>query len=133
MNRLEGNIEDLMTEGSLTIVTLKVDENNSLKIIVIETPKTASYLTMGRSVNALFKETEVIIGIDLNIALSISNKIYGSIAKIDPGVLLSRVLIQTSAGNIVSIISTLAVARLKLKETMQVVVMIDMNNIILSP
>lgn len=132
MNCIEGKIEHLVTSGSLSVVTLIMKDTTRLKAIIIETPKTALYLKKGHPMKALFKETEVIIGIDLHSALGIENKIPGRITEIEPGILLSRVSIQTDIGNLVALIGTPFIDAMDLKENRKVLAMIGMNAIMLS-
>lgn len=132
MNCIEGKIEHLVTSGSLSVVTLIMKDTTRLKAIIIETPKTALYLKKWHPMKALFKETEVIIGIDLHPALGIENKIPGRITEIEPGILLSRVSIQTDIGNLVALIGTPFIDAMGLKENRKVLAMIGMNAIMLS-
>ncbi len=100
--------------------------------MVIEIPETADYLRMGHEIHVLFKETEVVIGTDATHAISLQNRIHGVIQRIEQGKLLSKILIQTPMGGIISIISTNAVRQLGLKEGVRVLAMVKLNEIMLS-
>lgn len=133
MNTLVGHILSIETEGSLSLVKIKVGKH-TLTSIVIDTPQTATFLKTGTQVKVLFKETEVVIGLDQNHAISIQNRLSGTIKKIEETTLLTKVLIETETETdlITSIITTDAVAQLKLVEGMAVQAMIKTNEIMLS-
>lgn len=132
MNKLSGQIEAIEVSGSLSIVSVKIQEQVTLKAVVIETPETADYLRLGNTIYVLFKETEVVIGTDETHAISLQNRIRGMIQQIDSGKLLSKLRISTPIGEVVSIISTNAVRQLGLEEGMAVVAMVKLNEIMLS-
>ena len=132
MNRVRGHIADIKVNGSLSLVAVDIDAKVVLKSIVIETPETASYLTIGNKVEVLFKETEVVIGTAVDHAISLQNRIHGTITKIERGELISSVVLDTAVGVLVSVISTAAVDSLGLKERFKVLAMIKLNEIMLS-
>jgi len=131
MNNLKGEISSIKSNGSLSLVEIKVGDI-IFKTIVIDTPNTASYLKLGNKVNVIFKETEVIIGIGAEYKISIQNKIVGEIFKIEKGKLLSKLVINTTIGKIVSIITTNSVAQLQLQVGKKITAMIKTNEIMLS-
>ena len=131
MNILTGQITALEVNGSLTLVTAKVD-NVVFKSIVIETPQSASYLEVGREIKLLFKETEVIIASGTISNISLQNRITGSVSQIEKGTLLSRLTVRTPVGDIVSIITTKSVEQLKIIKGAKVTAMIKTNEITLS-
>jgi molybdate transport system regulatory protein len=131
MNVLTGNIEKLTVSGSLTLVNILV-QNISISAIVIDTPETATYLTIGNSINVVFKETEVIIGKGNTDGISMRNKFNGIVEKVESKELLSKLSIATSVGTISSIITTNAVKQLELKEGVAVTAMVKTNEILIS-
>lgn len=131
MNILKGNIEKLTVSGSLTLIGIKVN-NIDMSAIVIDTPETASYLKVGNSITAVFKETEVIIGKGNTYEISLRNKFEGTIDNIESGELLSKLTINTLVGKIKSIITTNAVNQLNLKIGTVVTAMIKTNEILIS-
>ncbi|WP_411028826.1 TOBE domain-containing protein [Spongiimicrobium sp. 3-5] len=132
MNRLQGNIADIETSGNLSVVSVTINDQVLLKAIVVETPETATYLRMSNQVSVLFKETEVILGTGENHTISVQNKIRGSIINIDKGTLLSKVRLNTVAGEITAIVSTAAVIELNLKLQLNVTAIIKLNEMMLS-
>ena len=131
MNILTGKITAIEVSGSLSLVTIIV-EDLILKSIVIETPETASYLKEGHPIKLLFKETEVIIGVGDLSNISLQNKITGTTRSIEKGSLISRLVIDTRVGEITSVITTRAVGQLKIDVNMEVTAMIKTNEIMLS-
>ena len=103
-----------------------------MKSIVIETPASCSYLAKGKSVNVLFKETEVVIGKGNNLAISLQNRLTCTIKHIEKGVLLTKLTLATQNTEIFSIITTDAVTQLDLKVGEQVVAMVKTNEVMLS-
>ncbi|ELR73437.1 tobe domain protein [Fulvivirga imtechensis AK7] len=131
MNILTGKITAIEVSGSLSLVTA-VAEDVVLKSIVIETPETASYLQEGRPVKLLFKETEVIIGVGNLSNISLQNRIAGTVSSIEKGSLISRLVINTRLGEIVSVITTRAVEQLNIDINAEVKAMIKTNEMMLS-
>jgi len=131
MNNLKGHIKDIKVDGSLSIVTVNVNDI-ILKTILIETPDTANYLNIGNPINVIFKETEVVIGKGEALNISMQNKLNGIIHNIEQGILLSKLSIKTLAGNVNAIITTDAVLQLNIKVQDDVIALIKTNEIMLS-
>ena len=131
MNTLKGEIEQIDVNGNLTLVSIKVSEFH-FKSIVVETPQTVDYLVVGKKINVLFKETEVILGRGENIEISLRNKMPATIIQIEKGVLLAKVVMETSAGNVISIITSNAVENLKLKVGAEILAMVKTNEILIA-
>ena len=103
-----------------------------LSAIVIDTPETASYLKIGQSINVIFKETEVIIGKGVEHHISLQNKLEGTVQSIESGSLLSKLILDTIAGNVTSIITTNAVNQLQLEAGSKITAMVKTNEMMLS-
>ncbi len=132
MNSLNGHITHIKVNGSLSLVTIGLGKNATIQSIVIETPKTATYLQTGKPVKVFFKETEVIIGNNENHAITLQNRILGTIEEIEKGTLLSKVSIDSDAGKLISVISTDSCEYLNLKKGDMVFAMVKLNEIMLS-
>ncbi len=132
MNKLQGQITKIETSGNLSIVHVSITEQIKLKAIVVERPETAPYLKEGNEIAMLFKETEVVMGTDAIHAISLQNKISGVIKKVEKGTLLSKVVLESGAGDIISLISTNAVNQLDLKVGMNAMAMIKLNEVMIS-
>ncbi|WP_457616698.1 TOBE domain-containing protein [Lutibacter sp.] len=131
MNILKGKIENINSNHQLSIIYINVN-NNRLTAIIIDTPKTAKYLKIGKEVQVIFKETEVIIGKGISHQISMQNKIEGTIKSINCGDLLCKITLKTAVGDIVSIITSNAVKQLGLEKNTLVTAMIKTNEIMLS-
>ena len=130
MNSLKGHIKSIKSHENLSLVKIDVGDY-SFTTVVIETSDTADYLKLGSEIRVLFKETEVLICLKPCPDISLQNRIECEIREIMKGKLLSQISMQSSIGNIKSIITTNAVEQLKLKENDQVIAMIKTNEIML--
>ena len=130
MNSLKGKIKSIKSHENLSIVKIDVGDY-SFTTVVIETADTADYLKIGNDIRVLFKETEVLICLKPCPDISLRNRIDCEINEINKGKLLSQIDMQSSIGNIKSIITTNAVEQLNLKENDQVIAMIKTNEIML--
>ena len=131
MNVFSGRIYNIEVSKSLSLVSVRVG-TTELKAIVVETPKTASYLAIGTTVDLVFKETEVIVTTEVLSSISVQNRIEGNVQEITQGTILSKVCIGSDIGNIIAIVSTEALGEMKLTINQQVVVMIKINEIMIS-
>ncbi|HTB52161.1 MAG TPA: TOBE domain-containing protein [Ferruginibacter sp.] len=132
MNTLTGTITAIQSHDNLSLVKV-LSNDASFTSIVLDTPAITDYLTIGNTIRLLFKETEVIIAKNFDIAISVQNRIPCSIHSIVTGVLLSQV--NLSFGNVMisSIITTNAVKQLGLQENDTVLALIKTNEVSLSP
>ncbi len=131
MNILHGHIDSLTSSGSLTLVHVNVRQTR-LSAIVIDRPDTAPYLKLGNSVTVLFKETEVVVGRGTEHFVSLQNKLPGSVESIAKGELLSRLVLATAVGKVVSVITTNALRQLALEPGSAITAMIKTNEMMLS-
>ncbi|MCC9136931.1 molybdopterin-binding protein [Pontibacter silvestris] len=132
MNSFTGEITAIEQEESLSLISLRVGET-PFTTIVIDTPDTAPYLRVGNTVQVLFKESEVLIGKDINNnSISLQNKIACTIKAIEQGKLLSKLELESNIGPVVSIITTNAVEQLQLKVANVVMAMVKTNEIMLA-
>jgi molybdopterin-binding protein len=84
-------------------------------------------------VAALFKETEVILGVGESFPVSILNRIPGILTRLERGTLLSRAVLQAAAGEVTALVPTGALTGLGLREQEAAVALIKTNEIMLSP
>lgn len=131
MNSVTAKISSIQTSGSLSLVSLEAGLNK-LSAILIDTPETLPFLKVGNTVKAIFKETEVAIGLSKTDSLSMRNQLPGVIKEINESELLSKVVLQIETGDISSIITTKAVHSLDLKVGIDAVAFIKTNEIMLS-
>lgn len=132
MNKFSGNIIDIEISGSLSLVTVELSGEVSVKVIVVETPESADYLEKGKAIDVLFKETEVVVGINQDPGVSIQNRISGTVKSVEKGSLISHIVVNSVIGEISAVISTESLQKLGLNENMAVLVFIKSNEIMLS-
>ncbi|MEZ4968795.1 MAG: TOBE domain-containing protein [Flavobacteriaceae bacterium] len=132
MNSFSAHITEVTTNGAISIVGVRMHSGEKLMSIVIDTPQSAPYLKKGNMVNVLFKEMEVTVSTHLELDISIENRIAGKIAYMETGVLLSRLTLETTLGEIIAIISTMSVVQMGLDKGMKVMIMVKLNEIILA-
>ncbi|TDI70514.1 MAG: tobe domain protein [Bacteroidetes bacterium] len=130
MNILSGTIQDLQVHGNLTLVKVVVSDI-TFTSIVIETPETAPYLSIGTPIKVMFKETEVIIG-KSGADISLQNQIPVKVVSIEQGQLLSQLNLQYQEYTLCSIITSNAVKQLQLQPGVEVIAMIKTSEIMLS-
>lgn len=131
MNILLGNITEITTEGSLSLVKLKV-KNAVLTSIVIDTPKTAPYLKIETEIKILFKETEVILAKNSTGIISLQNKIDCIVYSFEKGELLCKIILTFGDYKIASVITRNAFDQLNIQENAEITAMIKTNEISLS-
>ena len=131
MNILEGKITEVKVDGNLSLVRIGV-KTTQLTSIVIDTPASAPYLKPGTDIKVIFKETEVMLGKGNEHAISLQNQLVGQVRSIEAGKLLSKLVLDTNAGTIISIITTNAVSQLNLEKGSKVTAMIKTNEMMLS-
>ena len=132
MNSFQGNIVDIKTSGNLSLVSVELESQQLIQSIIIETPKTAAYLKNGGPIQVLFKETEVVIATEKLKTISLQNQIAANVSQVDSGELLSKVVLNSELGPLVSVISTRAVEQLNLAAGVSVFAMIKLNEVMLS-
>lgn len=131
MNSYTGEITDIEQDNHLSLIKVRVGEI-LFTSVVISPPEASSPFVKGKSIQLLFKETEVLIGRNIPAgSISLQNKIPGTITRLDTGKLLSRVDIDTPIGEVVSVVTTHAVQELQLKEGDEVTAMVKTNEIML--
>ncbi|MBK3332763.1 tobe domain protein [Persephonella atlantica] len=128
MNRIKGKITGIESSGSISLVDVDTPLGK-LCAVIVETPSTADYLTVGNQIYVLFKETEVSIGKNLSGELSLRNKIPCIVEKVDKGKILSRVVLRCKDIRIKSIITSRSVERMAIKEGDNVVALIKTNEV----
>jgi len=113
VNKLTGKIVGIESSSHMSIVDIDV-EGDVFCSIVLETPSSAPYLKQGGDVTMLFKETEVSIGKNLSGLISLRNRFKGTVRRIEPSQILSKVVLAYKTQEIVSIITARSVQKLGL-------------------
>jgi molybdopterin-binding protein len=131
MNVLKGHIEKLEIDGKLSLVFVRIADL-LLQAIVIDTPSTNPKLAIANPVSLVFKETEAIVGSGDELAVSLVNKIPAAVRSIDQGKLLSKVTMDSEAGEIKATVTSQSIQELELKTGGSVTVMVKTNEMMLA-
>lgn len=131
MNRLSGTITALETEGEISLVEMDV-HGCRLTSLVLESERSADYLAPGKSINVLFKESEVSLALGACLDLSIRNRLPCSIRGITGGRILSHVDLEFGPYTLHSLITTQALRELGLKAGMPVYALIKSTEVSLA-
>jgi molybdate transport system regulatory protein len=132
MNVLPGSIQEIRTEGHLSLIKIKID-NDLFSSIVIDTPQTAAHLMIDAPINMLFKENEVVIAKVFAGQISLQNRFTCTIRSIEKGKLLSKLVLNYHQHTITSLITTNAVEQLQCVVGDEITAMVKTNEISLSP
>lgn len=130
MNELSGIITSVHSDEELSIIEVDV-AGHIIHAIVIETPNTLPGLAEGEEVQAFFKETEVVIGVN-HPKVSMQNQLPCRLASIEKGSLLARLELAFGDTHIVSLISAASIDELSLNVGDEVVAMISITDVMLS-
>jgi molybdopterin-binding protein len=131
MNILIGTITSIQSHDDLSLVKV-ISNGITFTTIILDAPATTDYLTIEKNVKLLFKETEVIIAKNLDLNISVQNRIPCRIESIIAGTILSQINLSFGQTIIKSIITSDAVKQLALKENDIVLALIKTNEISLS-
>ena len=131
MNRLRGQISGIETNGHVSLVDVAVN-GDTFVAILLESPDSAPYLTVGNEVEVLFKETEVSLAKNLSGMISLRNRIRGKVLHIRRGEILSEVVLDYRGRQVTSIITSRSIARLDIQEGEEVEALIKANEVALT-
>ena len=131
MNRIRGEIKEIVSEKGLSLVRVERD-GILFTSVVIGDSNSIPELELGAQISLLFKESEVVIATGSTNQISLRNRIPGQISKLELGNLLATITIDTILGPIISIITRNAVKNLGLETGKSVVAMIKTNEMMLS-
>jgi molybdate transport system regulatory protein len=132
MNQLPGIISEIISEGNLSIVKIEA-AGHTFKAIVIDTPETSPYLSVGNQVNMMFKENEVVIAKAFSGQISLQNRFGSTVRALEMGKLLCKVTMDFQGFEIISLITAHAATQLNLAIADKVTAMVKTNEISLSP
>jgi molybdate transport system regulatory protein len=128
MNKLPGRISAIESNGHLSLVDVDVD-GHPFTATLLETPDSAPYLRVGAAVMLLFKETEVSLAKNLSGLISLRNRFPATVMRINDGQIMSEVALTFGSHPLSSIVTSRAVARLRLKPSDQVEALVKANEI----
>ena len=132
MNNLSGKIKHIKNSEYISEVSIELENNSIFNVFLVETPQTASYLNLGQKINLLFKETEVIISMNLMPEISVQNQLKAEIIEIKPGKILSEITLKSAVGEIKSLLSSTVLQQMNFAESQEVLILVKANEIMLS-
>lgn len=124
MNRIDGIIVDIDTDGNMSLVRVNT-EIGYISLILLETPSKAGYLTKGKSLNLIFNPTSVKISKVYTQELSIDNIIECQVKDIKYNKILSVITLKAKDIEITSYITTKTKERLNIKHGEKVYALIS--------
>lgn len=128
MNKLAGKISKIQQSGAIVLVDIDVD-GQSFSAMLIESSGLPDWLQKGNLVNLIFKETEVSLAKNLSGQISMRNRMKCTVAKVERGELLSKVILRFQDYGIVSAITTRSVDSLKLEIGDEVEALVKANEV----
>jgi molybdate transport system regulatory protein len=128
MNRLRGQITGIESNGHVSLVDVAVNDD-TFACILLESPDSSPYLTVGNKVQVLFKETEVSLAKNLSGLISLRNRVHGTVRNIRRGGILSEVVLDYRGQPLTSIVTSRSIARLDVKEGDEVEALIKANEV----
>lgn len=131
MNRLEGHIAAIQSNGHLSLLDVAIGAD-TFTAILLETPESSPYLKVGAAVDLLFKETEVSLARNLTGLISLRNRFSVTVTAIVRGEIMSEVTMDYKGKRVSSIITTRAVDRLGLAVGENVEALVKANEMVVA-
>lgn len=131
MNRLEGHIAAIQSNGHLSLLDVAIGAD-TFTAILLETPESSPYLKVGAAVDLLFKETEVSLARNLTGLISLRNRFSVTVTGIVRGEIMSEVTMDYKGKRVSSIITTRAVDRLGLAVGENVEALVKANEMVVT-
>ncbi|TCO07143.1 TOBE domain-containing protein [Natronoflexus pectinivorans] len=128
MNKIPAIIKNITASGGVVLVDLESD-SCPLSTLLVDEDKLPEWLTIGASVSAAFKESELSLAVDLSGKISLRNKLPCTVKTINYGELLSIIQLTFGRHTIYSAITTRSVKALELKTGTKVTALIKANEI----
>jgi molybdate transport system regulatory protein len=128
MNKLSGKIIQIQQSGSILLVDIDVD-GHGFSALLIESAAQPEWLQTGKTIELIFKETEVSLAKNLSGLISTRNRMECTVQQIKRSDLLSMVVLQFHQHTITSAITTRSVDLLELKNGDKVEALVKANEI----
>lgn len=132
MNKLQGIINNIQTQEGISLIDISIgdDEFSSL---IINSNNTDEYISLGNSVNLLFKETEVSVkNYHPEFNKKRKNKIVTTVQNIRKGAILSELKLVYNHQKITAIILTRLLNELNLQINDKAILILRTQEILLS-
>lgn len=132
MNRLPGHIVAVDVHGSIALVDATVGKLRLTSMLIGAAHETAQWHA-GMPVTLLFKEAEVALARNLAGMISMRNRMPCIVTGIEPGWLLTRVLLDFDGHAIESVITTRSAAALGIEVGIEVEALVKANEMTVLP
>ncbi len=130
MNKIKGVITAVESSPNISLVDIEA-YGKRFSSLIIDTPANAAYLTPGKEVYVLFKESEVSIAKGRTGLISMNNVLEVTVSKLSKGDVLARLELDFAGVPVVSVITTRSAERLGLQVGDKVEALVKSNEITL--
>jgi molybdate transport system regulatory protein len=113
MNKLTATIQQIQQSGAILLVDLNI-EGQTFSAMLIESAIEPEWMAVGRTVDVVFKETEVSLAKAFSGQLSIRNRMACQVIGVERGGLMSKVIMRFHQYTVVSAITTRSVDALQI-------------------
>ena len=128
MNKLSGIISKIQQSGAILLVDVDVD-GHGLSAMLIESATQPEWLVAEKTVDIVFKETEVSLAKNLSGQISMRNRMKCIVQQIERGELLSKISLKFQEYLITSAITTRSVDSLQLAIGDEVEALVKANEV----
>lgn len=131
MNVLEGEIYNIESSKGISLIDIKIDDDN-FSALIINSDATESYIQKGNRVKMLFKETEISLKKYHKNIVKRQNKIIVEVNSIIKGQILSEVKLEYKNKTITALILTRLLNELLLEEKNKAVMVLRSQELLLA-
>ena len=128
MNKLSGIISKIQQSGAILLVDVDVD-GHGFSAMLIESATQPEWLVAEKTVDIVFKETEVSLAKNLSGQISMRNRMKCIVQQIERGELLSKISLKFQEYLITSAITTRSVDSLQLTIGDEVEALVKANEV----
>jgi len=128
MNKLSGIISKIQQSGAILLVDVDVD-GHGFSAMLIESATQPEWLVAEKTVDIVFKETEVSLAKNLSGQISMRNRMKCIVQQIERGELLSKISLKFQKYIVTSAITTRAVDSLQLAIGDEVEALVKANEV----
>ena len=128
MNKLSGIISKIQQSGAILLVDVDVD-GHGFSAMLIESATQPEWLVAEKTVDIVFKETEVSLAKNLSGQISMRNRMKCIVQQIERGELLSKISLKFQEYLITSAITTRSVDSLQLAIGDEVEALVKANEV----
>ena len=128
MNKLSGIISKIQQSGAILLVDVDVD-GHGFSAMLIESATQPEWLVAEKTVDIVFKETEVSLAKDLSGMISMRNRMKCIVQQIERGELLSKISLKFQKYLVTSAITTRSVDSLQLAIGDEVEALVKANEV----